>query len=323
MRTREHARRLVIDGVEAARAGDMPGARVRLFRAARIAPGEPATWYWLGAALDDPGKQQRCMARVLELQPDHERAGRALEAPGAQPFETFDYDFTWEGAYGWTPAREPAARWRLVRACLAALRFNAARAYEGHRRYANPTVNGLVIVAAFAFSLVFAFAMILLAVSSSFDIETGDLSQPIMRLAVLAAVVGTVFTVLLVLAAWLISFAARRLAIFDVTAGEHFALSVLFCVPSLLALDALLVLFWLAVVAFGEAAAGALMYIGVPVFAVYVVAQLVVGHLAIFRVRLRTAALFAGMVVVTIGVPVVLAVYFARSYVYDVSALIF
>jgi tetratricopeptide (TPR) repeat protein len=73
-------RRLLNEGIQAARAGERPLARDRLLRVLDAdARSEPA-WLWLSAVLDEPGEQLLALERVLAINPTHPQALAGAQA---------------------------------------------------------------------------------------------------------------------------------------------------------------------------------------------------------------------------------------------------
>jgi len=73
-------RRLLNEGIQAAKASDGPRARDLLLRVLDAdASSEPA-WLWLSAVLDDPGERLLALERVLAINPDHPQALAGVQA---------------------------------------------------------------------------------------------------------------------------------------------------------------------------------------------------------------------------------------------------
>mgnify|MGYP005832307683 CR=1 FL=1 len=79
MADKESSKRLLHEGIQAARAGDDNEARRLLLQATRLNPEDPDVWFWLGLMLEDPDKQLKCMLQALALDPNHARAREAVE----------------------------------------------------------------------------------------------------------------------------------------------------------------------------------------------------------------------------------------------------
>ena len=84
-------------GIEAYRTGNREQAR-RFFRYALMeSPNDISAWLWLVEVAENDGEKERCLTRVLALDPNHVLARRALEdlearragknAPFVRPFE--------------------------------------------------------------------------------------------------------------------------------------------------------------------------------------------------------------------------------------------
>lgn len=70
---------LIRDGVAAAKAGRRSEARALLARAADRDPDNVQAWLWLSGVVEAPQDQERCLRRVLELEPGHTAARKGLE----------------------------------------------------------------------------------------------------------------------------------------------------------------------------------------------------------------------------------------------------
>lgn len=72
--------RLLQEGIQAARAGDLERARAILRRAVQADPASEESWWWLGQCLTAADQRAYCFKRTLALNPGHEGARRSLEA---------------------------------------------------------------------------------------------------------------------------------------------------------------------------------------------------------------------------------------------------
>ncbi|MBI2911891.1 MAG: tetratricopeptide repeat protein, partial [Chloroflexi bacterium] len=75
----EQARRMVEEGVAAARQGERGQARALLLQATARAPDAFDAWLWLGGIEDDPRQALQYLERAVALQPESVRARRGLE----------------------------------------------------------------------------------------------------------------------------------------------------------------------------------------------------------------------------------------------------
>src|SRR5437763_747295 len=73
---------IVEEGIEAYKTGDKAEAVRLLTEAIRRDPRDETAWLWLGAALDDPEKRKQAFQRVLQINPNNEKARAALERLG-------------------------------------------------------------------------------------------------------------------------------------------------------------------------------------------------------------------------------------------------
>src|SRR5262245_15762813 len=70
----DELRRLLNEGIEAAKAQDRPLARERLLRVLESDDQNEAAWLWLSAALDAPTDQLMALEQVLAINPRHPQA---------------------------------------------------------------------------------------------------------------------------------------------------------------------------------------------------------------------------------------------------------
>src|SRR5688500_4057390 len=68
------AANLLRDGIKAAQSGDRAGARSMLLRAAELDPQSEKTWLWLSSISEYPEELLSFLTRVLEINPENERA---------------------------------------------------------------------------------------------------------------------------------------------------------------------------------------------------------------------------------------------------------
>jgi tetratricopeptide (TPR) repeat protein len=73
---------LVDEAIEAYKAGDKNGAVRLLTEALKRDPRNEQAWLYMGAALDDPDKRRQAFQRVLQINPNNERAKAALNRLG-------------------------------------------------------------------------------------------------------------------------------------------------------------------------------------------------------------------------------------------------
>jgi twitching motility two-component system response regulator PilG len=66
-------------GVEAAKAGDKSRARLLLRQATEQDPGNETGWLWLASVAEAPAEAIGCLERVLQINPENERARGGLE----------------------------------------------------------------------------------------------------------------------------------------------------------------------------------------------------------------------------------------------------
>lgn len=109
---------LMQQGVAALRAGDKRTAR-RLFGQVVNADSDHlAAWWYLAAAIDDPGQKAHCLRQVLRLKPDHAEAAQLLakverQSPQATPAKgvqrpVLDAELAGDGLAVVIPRREQA-----------------------------------------------------------------------------------------------------------------------------------------------------------------------------------------------------------------------
>src|SRR5258706_3512659 len=72
--------KLLAQGIEAVKAGDRPRARELLARAIQLSPADDRVWLWLSGAVETDHDRQRCLERVLQINPRNEAARRGLAA---------------------------------------------------------------------------------------------------------------------------------------------------------------------------------------------------------------------------------------------------
>ncbi len=73
---------LLVEGIEAAKAGDKAKARRLLTQAVRRNPDSAEAWLWLSGALDTPQGRAFCLEKVLSIDPANRSAQRGLAALG-------------------------------------------------------------------------------------------------------------------------------------------------------------------------------------------------------------------------------------------------
>src|SRR5262245_52604329 len=78
---------LLAQGIEAVKAGNRPRAREVLARAIQLNPADERVWLWMSGAVETDHDRQRCLERVLQLNPRNEAAQRGLAAivPATSP----------------------------------------------------------------------------------------------------------------------------------------------------------------------------------------------------------------------------------------------
>lgn len=64
----------LLQGIAALKAGRKSDAERLLKQAARQSPRDAETWLWLGAAVSSPAETLYCLERVLQLEPDNQKA---------------------------------------------------------------------------------------------------------------------------------------------------------------------------------------------------------------------------------------------------------
>jgi hypothetical protein len=74
---------LLIEGIEAAKAGDKAKARLLLTQVVRRNPDSVETWLWLSSIFDTPQGRAFCLEQVLRIDPTNRAAQRGLAALGA------------------------------------------------------------------------------------------------------------------------------------------------------------------------------------------------------------------------------------------------
>ncbi len=71
---------LLIQGIEDVRAGNRVAARQRLEKAVEIDENNEKAWMWLTSVVDTDEEKRICLGNVLHINPNNERARKALEA---------------------------------------------------------------------------------------------------------------------------------------------------------------------------------------------------------------------------------------------------
>ncbi|MBN1562732.1 MAG: hypothetical protein JXA10_02760 [Anaerolineae bacterium] len=80
----EQAKQLLQQGIAAARAGQTETARNVLRQAARLDPQNETTWMWLTSVAADTNERIFCLKRILDINPQNEKAIQGLRALGIQ-----------------------------------------------------------------------------------------------------------------------------------------------------------------------------------------------------------------------------------------------
>jgi len=78
----EQARKVLQQGIAAARAGQQAQAQQLLREAVRRDPQSEAAWLWLSSAAADPKERLFCLRKLLEINPNNENALKGLRALG-------------------------------------------------------------------------------------------------------------------------------------------------------------------------------------------------------------------------------------------------
>ncbi len=81
----EQAKQLLQQGIAAARAGQTETARNLLRQAARLDPQNETAWMWLTSVAIDSNERIFCLKRILDINPQNERAIQGLQALGTTP----------------------------------------------------------------------------------------------------------------------------------------------------------------------------------------------------------------------------------------------
>ena len=81
----DRARELQEQGIQAAKAGDKEAARKLLQQAIRLDPRNDASWLWLASVARDKRERLLCLQRVLQINPNHEMAIKAVRSLGVDP----------------------------------------------------------------------------------------------------------------------------------------------------------------------------------------------------------------------------------------------
>lgn len=97
------AAELVQEGGALLRSGHRARARALLIQAVRVAPRSEQAWLLLAGAVTDPEQRRDCLERVLQLNPDHDLALRALATMPTRVVETSPAEAPAESAAGSGP----------------------------------------------------------------------------------------------------------------------------------------------------------------------------------------------------------------------------
>jgi hypothetical protein len=73
--------------IQAAQSGNKGIARHILEEVIKEAPENEAAWMWLASVVDTPDERRACLQRVLEINPDNERAQQALSKLPTSPYD--------------------------------------------------------------------------------------------------------------------------------------------------------------------------------------------------------------------------------------------
>ncbi len=103
---------LLLQGIQAARAGDNAKARKLLIQVVHVDSDNAWAWLWLSKVVDDDQKRKDCLRQVLRIEPDNQSAREAMAeltgqkppAPVVEPEPDWGFDFGAEP----DPAPQPA-----------------------------------------------------------------------------------------------------------------------------------------------------------------------------------------------------------------------
>jgi hypothetical protein len=109
---------LLAQGIEAVKAGDRSRARELLGQAIQLNPADERIWLWMSGAVETDHDRQRCLERVLQINPRNEAARRGLAAivsvaslppAAAPPMPAWAADPPPDSAASSSPAAAPPA----------------------------------------------------------------------------------------------------------------------------------------------------------------------------------------------------------------------
>ena len=334
MSEQDQAKQMIRQAVSAGRDGNVSRARQLLKMAVELDPQQSEGWYWLAYVTKDPSERLNHLQRALKLDPSHERAQKLLrktqaEAPPPQTEpaaqqvddldDDLDDDFEDDLDTDEAPARARANETRdqvmaelsevdrrgLLRAWLAALRFDAANSYEAYRDQPKPLFTAILMAVVFA--VVPILTTILIAIFTVGIPDFGRFLSGIAQTLIGGALFSLQSVLSLYVASLVSSYIGRIQYDSDVTTQQHFTMIGLYFVPAVLLIAA----FAIAAAVLGRVLGLILTFEGQIILAgttftytffvlfVYLAAQFVYSNAAIHRVHTWPALLISGVSALT------------------------
>ncbi len=342
MNGHDQAKLLIREAVEAGRAGDAETARSKLSQAVKLDADNADGWFWLGFYLEDPARRLQCAQRALKLNPEHANAQKLLSkvqsemAAEDDPFADLNpVQGSSAGAAqpGSVPSGQAAAqlsaaasaaarevgqqlrsefsgenRRNLLRAWLAALRFDSDNSYERYRETPKPVFTAVLMAIIFAVTPVILLVFTILANGGFRGADFGDVLEILLRTLLGSLLLAVQMVLALYIASYVSAYIGRIRFGSGVTTNQHFGLSGLFYVPVSLLFIVIVVgtdllgrIFSALLTFQGRALLPTAVSYTLFAFFVYMIAQFVFTNAAIHRVNTWQAVIIAGVSLLVAG----------------------